>query len=199
MSRFTNLSWWLGRTEEQKRRREEASDGLKSNKLGCAVLAGFVLVALVIIGAVAGDNDETGNQADEPSAPATPLERLEDAVAESGADSATVEMSGSTVSVTFEVSDNLTDGFIRTGIAQDVYDMAERIKKSGVDYEEVTFEGTFPLTDQFGNTEDGRVFYAAFTRSTLGQINYDNPTATSFENMENLAVDGIVQLHPDLR
>lgn len=101
--------------------------------------------------------------------------------------------------VQFKVRDNLSKGTIRTGIAKDVYAMAEPISKTDVKFKELAIRGTFPLTDEFGNTEPGQVFYTTFTRATLRKIDYDNPTALTFENMERLVIDGIVVLHPDFR
>lgn len=101
--------------------------------------------------------------------------------------------------IQFKVGDNLSNGTIRTGIGLDVFAMAEAALKSGVPFDELAFRGMFPLTDKFGNTKSGQVFFTTFTRDTLEKINWDNRVVTQFDNIENLSIDGIVLLHPDFR
>ena len=106
---------------------------------------------------------------------------------------------GKYAEVKFNVGDNISNGTIRTGIANDVFDMAEAALKSGVPFKELAFRGMFPLTDKFGNTEPGQVFFTTLKRSTLAKIQFEDIVATSWDNMPNLVIDGIVVLHPDLR
>jgi hypothetical protein len=102
------------------------------------------------------------------------------------------------VTVKFRVGDNLTDGFIRLGIADDVFSAAEAFRDSGVKYDRLLFEGTFPLVDKYGNESQGTVFRTQLKRSTVNKINYDNVTVTDWEGLEQLA-GAPVGLHPDFR
>lgn len=141
-----------------------------------------------------------------PAVPKTPEGKLLAAVKKTNADNPKVvdyrdldDGSGKYAIVNFKVGDNFSNGTIRTGIAKDVFAMAEAALKSGVPFEEISFRGLFPLTDEYGNTKAGQVFFATFDRATLKKINFDNILATQFDNIENLSIDGIVMLHPDLR
>ncbi|MBO0729300.1 MAG: hypothetical protein J2P57_08575 [Acidimicrobiaceae bacterium] len=133
-----------------------------------------------------------------PEKAATPVQRLQQAVDDSRADSPRVSREAKGVYViNFDVGDNLTAGMIRTGVAMDVFDMAEKINESGVSYQKLIFWGEGPLTDAYGNTEDGLLFRATFTNDTVQRINWDS-FVSSWDGLEQLA-DGFVYLHPSLR
>ena len=162
--------------------------------------AAAVLV-LGLVGACGTAEEAPKSEANTDAAkPTTPKGKLKAALAKAddveGAKVNTID--GDYIEVGFKVGDNLSNGTIRTGIANDVFAMAEPVNKSGVKFKELAFRGTFPLTDKYGNTKAGQVFFTTFTKKTLNKIQFDNAVATSFDNMENLVIDGIIVLHPDL-
>lgn len=166
-------------------------------------------VLMVILGSFAEPQDTSTSDttAASPAAPKTPEGKLlasindtdRDIEKPSVAEYTTTDDGVKYAEIKFKVGDNLSNGTIRTGIAQDIFAMAEAALKSGVPFDELAFRGMFPLTDKYGDTKAGQVFFTTFTRDTLEKINFDNPVATQFDNIENLSIDGIVMLHPDLR
>lgn len=170
------------------------------------VKVAVVIVVLGLVGACGSEEPpssepEKAQSSKSTPKPTTPKGKLKAALAKADdVDGAKVNtVNGDYVEVGFKVGDNISNGTIRTGIANDVYAMAEPINKSGVKFKELAFRGTFPLTDKYGNTKPGQVFFTTFTKKTLNKIQYDDAVATSFDNMENLVIDGIIVLHPDLR
>ena len=163
--------------------------------------AAVLVLGLVGACGTAEEAPKSEEKKSESAKPTTPKGKLKAALAKTddveGAKVNTID--GGYIEVGFKVGDNLTDGTIRTGIANDVYAMAEPINKSGVKFKELAFRGTFPMSDKYGNTKPGQVFFTTFTKKTLNKIQYDDIVATSFDNMENLVIDGIIVLHPDLR
>jgi hypothetical protein len=181
-----------------------------------------VFLVLGVIGAFV-DEDTTGGGASgsdssataspkeskapqEAPTPTTPKAKLLGALKETDAEKPRVASyynldngKGKYAEVQFNVGDNITKGTIRTGIANDVFDMAEAALKSGVPFKELAFRGMFPLTDKYGKTEPGQVFFTTFKRSELEKVQFDDIVATSWDNLPNLVIDGIVVLHPDFR
>lgn len=78
--------------------------------------------------------------------------------------------------INWALNDNLTSSFIYIGMQKDVADMMQEIAKSGLlpEYRFVTFVGTFPLQDAFGNASEERVVTASYNKATVDKINWDN-------------------------
>ena len=184
----------------------------QENRAGCIAMIVIALVLFLVVGScLAGGGDDTKSSdgaKEKPSAtktvPKTPKGKLQAAVDQTSAKKPRVNeyftIDGVThATVQFSVQDNLTNGMTRTGIAQDVFAMAEAALKSKVPFDEIAFRGMFPLSDVYGNTKPGQVFYTTFDRTELKKVNFDNVLVTKFSNIKNLSKDGIVVLHPDLR
>jgi hypothetical protein len=177
-----------------------------------AVVVVISLLASPFTGGGSGDSDkkpradDTTAAAEEPAPdeeapPAKPVDRLRAALRKTKVDveSVSLRKDGHAL-VEFNVRDNLSDNLIRVGIGKDVFAIAEAASKADVNIiSELAMRGLFPLVDKYGNEDPGQVFFTTFLGSDLGKINYDDVVATSFDNIENLAVDGIVMLHQDLR
>ena len=80
----------------------------------------------------------------------------------------------STMRVRWAIDDNLTQGMIRTGARIDASNILRLIAQSGLPYQTVEIQGTFPLADLLGNSEESIVIQAAYTRATLDRVNWDN-------------------------
>ena len=80
----------------------------------------------------------------------------------------------SIVRVTWAINDNLTQGMLRTNARSDASDILRLIAESGLPYQTVEIQGTFPLVDRLGNSEESVVTQAAYTRATLDRVNWDN-------------------------
>ncbi len=94
--------------------------------------------------------------------------------------------------VTFSINDNLTEGFIVTGIQSDITDILKTVTQSRLvpGLQSITVSGTFVLADQFGNKSEDLVIRATYSRATLDKINWDNFLYT---NILNIADDLYVQ------
>jgi len=96
--------------------------------------------------------------------------------------------------IQWTINDNLTGNLIMAGAQTDVTDMLEFIATNGAPYpyQEITFDGTFSLVDQFGNVSEERVILASYKAETIQKINWDN---FLFDNIFNIA-DGGAFIHP---
>jgi len=77
------------------------------------------------------------------------------------------------VSVKFAVNDNLTTSFVIGGAKMDTIEILEVISKERPGYS-VSVEGTFPLVDKFGNSEEKTVFSCNYSGNTIARINFKN-------------------------
>lgn len=174
------------------------------------IMIPLVVVLLFAIGSMGSEEDGSKpaeNKTEKVAVPTTPKGKLLAAIKAGDRDIESPRVSEYTTTddgkkyaeIKFKVKDNFGNKTIRTGIAQDVFSMAEAALKSGVPFDELAFRGMFPLTDKYGNDSLGQVFFTTFTRDTLKKIKFDNVVATQYDNIENLSIDGIVMLHPDFR
>ena len=65
------------------------------------------------------------------------------------------------MTVTWSINDN------RFGAREDVYEILKVLAESGLQYERVILRGTFSLVDQFGNSREGTVVQAHYTRDII--------------------------------
>jgi hypothetical protein len=141
--------------------------------------------------------DET-TQAPEPSN----VDKLRQAFEDTdllGEDLTLIGLSDGFLTVRFKVADNFTDGAIRGGIAIDTFAILEAALDSGAEWRMIDIEGTFPLVDEFGNEEQGRVYQAVFRRKIVEKINFEGIDEGSLDGVERLTASGSIGLHPDLR
>ena len=117
----------------------------------------------------------------EPEAEQTPEQRLRsEMISELGTSNRDVNRlqdltyEDSTVRVRWAINDNLTQGMLRTGARSDASDILRLIAESGLPYQTVEIQGTFPLVDLLGNSEESVVTQAAYTRATLDRVNWDD-------------------------
>ncbi len=135
-----------------------------------------------------------------PTATADPLQPLvvafEDAMGESdreGIERVQVSFVDRIIFVTFAVEDNLTIDWIRQGMVNDILAILRAVDSTTIDYNTVSVQGTFPLRDAFGNTEEGVVVSAMYHKDTIEQINFDGI-------VEVLTIaDGEPFIHPEFR
>ncbi len=84
-------------------------------------------------------------------------------------------------------SENLTQGSAQL----DATNILRAISESGYPYDFVLMRGTFPLVDQFGNTEEQKVVELFFEQATADQINFDG---FDYRNVYDIADSA--QIHP---
>lgn len=64
------------------------------------------------------------------------------------------------VAIKWAINDNLTEGLVKDGARIDGVDILRALSETGVPYNTVSLEGTFPLVDQLGNSAEERVVLA---------------------------------------
>lgn len=111
------------------------------------------------------------------SSPQLALETaLKDSLGESNRnrdDRVIVLIEDSTIYVTFRVQDNFSTEWIRDGMGSDTLKILYVVRNSGLEYDELVVEGTFPLIDAYGNTEESTVLVATYKKDTVERINFE--------------------------
>jgi hypothetical protein len=170
---------------------------------------GFVVLAIGAVQDQPADSKPQASTASEPSTPialptatsqpTSPQDRVRDAVQKAlgpsnrkGAPPLEVVLDGSAnVSITFPISENLTEGMTKRGAQMDVVKILRAINSSGVDYNAIDVHGTFSMVDRFGNATEQPVVTARYLHQTVNRINFNNFLT---ENIYKIA-DG-QRLHP---
>ena len=99
------------------------------------------------------------------------------------------------ISITFTANDNLTEGYIKSGLQLDVAKLLQTVAESNtiLNYRSIYIVATFSMVDVYGNTEESQVLRATYDRETLEKINWDN---FLFENVYLIANKDDYFLHP---
>jgi hypothetical protein len=125
----------------------------------------------------------------------TPEQQLTAALHKDVDPAASVSMRpGEEVYVQWPIHDNFTEGMIKTGAQSDMSKILRRVQESGVPFQAVRVEGTFPMSDVYGNSSRKVVVSALYSRQTLERIQWANFLATNIYKV----ADGI-DLHPSFR
>ncbi len=95
--------------------------------------------------------------------------------------------------IQWAINDNLTGNLIMVGIQNDITDTLKAIAQSSLpfDYQRITFDGTFPLQDVYGNVVEERVVEVSYTRETVEKINWDN-----FQRTDIFTIADFDFIHP---
>lgn len=96
--------------------------------------------------------------------------------------------------VQWTINDNLTEGFIKNGAQLDIKNILKGLHDSGVSYQRVVFEGSFPLVDTLGNSKEAIVVHAEYPRKTVDAINWGN-----FLTKNTYVIAEKVAIHPAFR
>ncbi|MFD7247930.1 hypothetical protein ACFV6Y_39035 [Streptomyces massasporeus] len=94
----------------------------------------------------------------------------------------------------FDISDNLTKGFIRRGAQYKTVEILKYADQAYPNVSKVFVQGSFPTTDAYGNTSNGMILNAGYDRSTLDKINFDGIDSGKIWEIRD---GGMV--HPDLQ
>ena len=149
----------------------------KSISTGKALLAavGVVLLVIIIRSCESDDKKDSASTATssssatatappEPAGPKLPTNAT--VTTDQGPD-------GEVVTARFAIKDNFTNGFIKDGARFDTIDILKYANAKYPNASEVNVQGTFPMTDQYGNTKTDVVVNITYLRSTLDKINFD--------------------------
>lgn len=100
---------------------------------------------------------------------------------------------GGVTTVTFDVPDNFSAGLIASGAERATLDAIQHALAEHPGTGRVVVEGTFPTTDDHGNTTDTAILRPFYDRETIDRIDFDNHPAVDVWGIR----DG-GQVHPDL-
>ncbi|MBO0586446.1 hypothetical protein [Sporosarcina sp. E16_8] len=89
-----------------------------------------------------------------------------------------------TISITLNASENLTNKMTRRMMWMESAKILDPLSKiEGV--ENILIEWMFPLSDQYGNTEDGRIMMFSFPKEVYSKMNWENFDVEKIPNVVN--------------
>ncbi|OMB93575.1 DUF2510 domain-containing protein [Mycobacterium colombiense] len=87
--------------------------------------------------------------------------------------------SGDVVNARFAIRDNYTEQLIKDGARLDTIDILKYARATYPDASAVNVQGTFPMTDPYGNTSTQVAIDLTYSRATLDKINFDGISKAS--------------------
>jgi hypothetical protein len=86
---------------------------------------------------------------------------------------------GEVINARFAIRDNYTESMIRNGARRDTIDILRYARATYPDAASVNVQGTFPMTDPYGNTSTQVAIDLTYSRETLNKINFDGVSKSS--------------------
>ncbi|BBZ69403.1 DUF2510 domain-containing protein [Mycobacterium paraseoulense] len=178
---FDGTNWtsdWAFAAEQPKKR--------DSGKAALALAALGALVLLVIIGRnwVFDEKKDLPSSSSATAAPPAPTEAAPSTPAgPKKPDGVTFSVApgpnGDVVDARFAIRDNYTEQMIKDGARMDTIDILKYARATYPDASAVNVQGTFPMTDPYGNTSTQVAIDLTYSRATLNKINFDGITKAS--------------------
>lgn len=171
----------------------------------------WLIIAIVTISAINGlnnDNDESAPETEPAATEELVSEDAEEAEAVESTEDAEPEHaepsqftfdayeldSGLNVDTRFEVADNFSKGLIKSGAQRDTVEALQAALAEHPEAQTVWVFGSFPTTDQYGNSDTGDIVQAYYTIETIEKINFDNIDPANIWAVADNAI-----LHPDIQ
>ncbi|WAJ43151.1 DUF2510 domain-containing protein [Mycobacterium sp. Aquia_216] len=180
---FDGSNWtseWAFATEPPKK-------GL-SGKAALALAALCVLVLLIIVGRSWGfdtkNDSPSTSSAPATAGPSTPTEAAPSTPAgpkkpDGVAFATSPGPNGDIVNARFAIRDSYTEKMIKDGARLDTIDILKYARATYPDASAVNVQGTFPMTDPYGNTSTQVAIDLTYSRATLNKINFDGVSKNS--------------------
>lgn len=159
-----------------------------SGKATLALAALGALVLLIIVGKNWGfdknDSQSTSGSSPTAAAPSTPTEtapptptgpKKPDGVAFATSPGP----NGDVVDARFAIRDNYSESMIKDGARFDTIQILKYARATYPDASAVNVQGTFPMTDPYGNTATHVAIDLTYSRDTLNKINFDGVSKNS--------------------
>ncbi len=157
-----------------------------SGRAALALAALGAIVLLIIIGKSWGfdDNKGTPPSSSATAGPSTPTEAAPSTSAgpkkPDGVTFTTASgPNGDVVDARFAIRDNYTEQMIKDGARLDTIDILRYARATYPDASAVNVQGTFPMTDPYGNTSTHVAIDLTYSRETLNKINFDGISKAS--------------------
>jgi hypothetical protein len=182
LQRYFDGSSWTG---EYRFSTEEPPKKEVSGKAALALAAISVLVLLVIVGRSLNFADRPDGQSGPSMTPtaagASPT--IQTPAAPKKPDGVTFATTpganGDVVDAHFAIRDNYTEKLIKDGARLDTIEILRYARVTYPDAAAVNVQGTFPMTDPYGNTSTQVAIDLTYLRATLYKINFDGVTKAS--------------------
>src|SRR5205807_9845194 len=100
---------------------------------------------------------------------------------------------GERVLVTWAIDENLTEGLTKDTARTEAVDILKAIHDVRPDMSGVFLEGTYPLVDKLGNSQEETVVRASYELNVVMGINYDG---FNFKNVFEDGVASSADVHP---
>ena len=185
---FDGSNWtsdWAFSTDPPKKEPQKGVPG----KAALALAAICVLVLLVIIGKSWSFDEKQDGQPTPPNSPtsagpSTPTEAAPSTPTgpkkPDGVTFATAPgPNGDIINARFAIRDNYTEQMIKDGARLDTIDILRYARAPYPDASAVNVQGTFPMTDPYGNTSTQVAIDLTYSRATLNKINFDGVNKNS--------------------
>lgn len=189
---FDGSNWtsdWAFAPEPPKASSTEPPKNGVAGKAAVALAAMCALVLLIIIGKNWSFDDKQDGQSSSPSGPTTSGPSTPSEAAPSTPpgpkkpDGVTFFTApgpnGEVVNARFAIRDNYTEQMIKDGARTDTIDILRYARATYPDASAVNVQGTFPMTDPYGNTSTQVAIDLTYSRATLNKINFDGVTKSS--------------------
>jgi hypothetical protein len=148
-----------------------------------------VLVLLIIVGKSWHFDAKEDSQSSSPSSPtavgpSTPIEAAPPTPTgpkkPDGVTFATAQgPNGDVVNAHFAIRDNYSEKLIKDGARLDTIDILKYARVTYPDASAVNVQGTFPMTDPYGNTATHVAIDLTYSRETLNKINFEGVSKSS--------------------
>jgi Protein of unknown function (DUF2510) len=160
-----------------------------SGKAALALAVLGMLVVLIIIGKswhLDAKDDSQSSSSSSPTAvgPSTPTESAPSTPSgpkkpDGVAFSTVPGPNGDVVNAHFAIRDNYNETLIKDGARLDTIDILKYARATYPDASAVNVQGTFPMTDPYGNTSTHVAIDLTYSQATLHKINFDGVSKNS--------------------
>ncbi|BBY20767.1 DUF2510 domain-containing protein [Mycobacterium stomatepiae] len=166
--------------------RERPKNDLRANVTALALAALTALVLVIVVGRSwvldkTHDSPSTAPGATTPSAAteAAPSRTTGPKMPDGMTFASVPGPNGEVINARFAIRDNYTETMIKDGARHDTIDILRYAKATYPDASAVNVQGTFPMTDPYGNTSTQVAIDLTYSRETLNKINFDGVSKKS--------------------
>lgn len=165
---------------------ERPKNDLRGNATALALAALTALVLVIVVGRSWVFDKTPDNQsapstvtATGPSAPNAPPSASGPKKPDGVSFASVPGPNGEVINARFAIRDNYTETMIKDGARHDTIDILRYARATYPDAAAVNVQGTFPMTDPYGNTSTQVAIDLTYSRETLNKINFDGVSKKS--------------------
>lgn len=166
--------------------RERPKNDLRANVTALALAALTALVLVIVVGRswVLDKTHDTppttpGGTASSAATAAAPATTTGPKMPDGVTFASVPGPNGEVINARFAIRDNYTETMIKDGARHDTIEILRYAKATYPDASAVNVQGTFPMTDPYGNTSTQVAIDLTYSRETLNKINFDGVSKKS--------------------